>query len=372
MNRSEYISQTFPKGVPRLWCPLLTHFRAPGRPDAERIHRLMAEISLDVGGLLVPGSTGEGWDMSDEDVLAVLQIVLERAAELGQHLLIGALKPTTDEMLRTIESVTSMLRQVSGRSTAADAMKTLGVAGFTICPPRGADRPQHELEVEVGRVMETELPIALYQLPQVTENEIDPRRVAALAERFENFFLFKDTSGNDRVALASRQGGGADDGNGRAGIPAGGDSRTISPTVAYRGVFLVRGAEGEYSRWPKAGGGPYDGLLLSTANTFSRELGEMLRLLDAGRRAEAEELSTRIDRCVAQMFPIAGNVPAGNAFANANKVFDHVRAFGSDAETKPTPMLYDGTRIPAELIRKGREVLEANAFDTSHGYVAYP
>lgn len=363
MNRSEYFSRAFSHGVPRLWCPLLTHFRAPGRPDANRIHRHMTEISADVKGLLVPGSTGEGWDMNDEDVLAVLRIVLERTAELGQHLLIGALKPTTDEMLRTIESVSSMLRQISGRSDTADAMKALGVAGFTICPPQGAGRTQDDLESEVGRVMEIELPIALYQLPQVTENEIDPGRVARLAERFESFFLFKDTSGIDRVALAAVRGPGK--------VLAESDSRTHgdSPTLDYRGVFLVRGAEGGYSRWPKAGGGPYDGLLLSTANTFSRELGEILRLLNVRRNEDAEDISSRIDRCVNEMFPLAGNLASGNAFANANKVFDHLRAFGPDAESEPTPMLYDGTCIPVELIRKGREVLDANGFDLSQGYL---
>ena len=72
-------------------------------------------------------------------------------------------------------------------------------------------------------------PIALYQLPQVTENEITPETVAELASRFPNFYLFKDTSGEDRVALAD---------------------------LDLQGVFLVRGAEGQYHQWPRAVGGP--------------------------------------------------------------------------------------------------------------------
>ena len=63
------------------------------------------------------------------------------------------------------------------------------------------------------------------QLPQVTGNEMSPAIVAALAARFSNFYLFKDTGGNDRVAESG---------------------------LELDGVFLVRGAEGDYARWPRS------------------------------------------------------------------------------------------------------------------------
>jgi dihydrodipicolinate synthase/N-acetylneuraminate lyase len=65
-------------------------------------------------------------------------------------------------------------------------------------------------------------------LPHVTKNELAPETVAALVDRCPNVFLFKDTSGTDRVALAGL-------GLGR--------------------VFLVRGAEGGYSGWLTPVGG---------------------------------------------------------------------------------------------------------------------
>lgn len=82
----------------------------------------------------------------------------------------------------------------------------------------------------------------------------DPRQ--ALAGRHPNFILSQDTSGADRVALSG---------------------------LELEGVFLVRGAEGGYDRWTKPAG-PYDGCLLSTANTFAAELHEVQALLAAGRR----------------------------------------------------------------------------------------
>ncbi len=76
--------------------------------------------------------------------------------------------------------------------------------------------------------------------------------------------------------------------------------------VALDGVSLVRGAEGGYARWTRGGGGPYDGLLLSTANVFAPQLHVILELLAHGRRAEAAELSGRIEAVVCQI--IAGGV----------------------------------------------------------------
>ena len=61
------------------------------------------------------------------------------------------------------------------------------------------------------------MPMAIYQLPRVTQNELSPELARGLGSRFENFILFKDTSGTDRVALSGN---------------------------SWDRVFLVRGAEG--------------------------------------------------------------------------------------------------------------------------------
>jgi hypothetical protein len=41
-------------------------------------------------------------------------------------------------------------------------------------------------------------------------------------------------------------------------------------------VGLLRGAEGRYARWSKAHSGPYDGFLLSSANSFPAQLAAIL------------------------------------------------------------------------------------------------
>ena len=217
-----------------------------------------------------------------------------------------------------------------------------GLAGFTVCPPKGADLPQQSIRDALAGILELGFPTALYQLPQVTQNEMSPETLADLAARFPNFILFKDTSGADRVANSGRD---------------------------FSGVFLVRGAEGGYANWLKPGGGPYDGFLLSTANCFGRELHQLIELLGAGRRDEAQRLSDRLSAVVKEVFALVAGLSDGNAFANANKAMDHFFAHGPNAARVTQPRLHAGSRLPVEVIRQTGAALERNGFLPERGYL---
>jgi dihydrodipicolinate synthase/N-acetylneuraminate lyase len=330
-SRQSLHRQLFPHGIPRLWCPTLTHFRAAREPDAARIRAHLRVLAHDVRGILVPGSTGEGWEMSDADIRVLLAIVLDAAAESGVRVLIGVLKTGVDEMLACLDGMEEF------RAHPA-------VAGLTVCPPRGGGLTQTEIIEGLRRVLARGWPTALYQLPQVTENEMSAETVAALATEFANFILFKDTSGADRVARSS---------------------------LEFGGVFMVRGAEaGGYAQWPRAAGGPYDGFLLSTANVFARELAEMLRLLDAGEVEAARALSAKLAAVVGAAFAIVTGFPHGNAFANANKVLDHCMAHGEETTRVEPPLLYGGARLPADFTKRAAELLRAYALLPARGYLA--
>jgi len=323
-------AQLFPQGIPRLWCPTLTHFRAAREPDPARIRAHLASLAPHVRGILVPGSTGEGWEMSDADIRGLLAIVLEAAGGLGVRVLIGLLKTSVNEML-------------AGLDALDDFRAHPAVAGFTICPPKGEDLTPSEIRDGLARVLARGQPTALYQLPQVTQNEMSPETVASLAGEFPNFILFKDTSGADRVALS--------------GLDLG-------------GVFMVRGAEaGGYAQWPRQAGGPYDGFLLSTANVFAPQLAEMLRLVDAADIAAAKGLSAKLVEIVGSAFDIVARFPAGNAFANANKSLDHCMAYGEAAVHTEPPLLYSGARLPAAFIEKAAEILRAHSLLPARGYL---
>jgi dihydrodipicolinate synthase/N-acetylneuraminate lyase len=324
-RRSELVQRLFPDGIPRLWCPPLTHFRAPGVLDQERISQHLHRLRPFVKGILVPGSTGEGWEMNDAQVRELLSVVLDVTRATGIHVLVGVLKTETQAMLDLIQSVCTWLMERSGSTDIDEALAAAGVVGFTVCPPRGADLTQDEIYTALARILGLKLPVALYQLPQITQNEMSPETVARLVCEFPNLFMLKDTSGQDRIALSD---------------------------AALGNLFLVRGAEGGYSQWVKSGGGPYDGFLLSTANVMAPNLHQVLRLLDAGRGRDAEIESQRISRTIDRSFRAAGSVGAGNVFTNANKAIDHVLVHGAAACGTECPLLVSGVRLPESVIRE--------------------
>jgi len=339
-TRAELRRRLFPGGIPELWCPLITHYRDDGSIDRERMAAHLRQLAPHVKGFLILGSTGDGWELSESEVRQVLEIALEEAGRLHLHLLIGVLKTSPEEMARMLGDTLRWIESKTGLSTF-DALEASRVRGFTICPPRGKDLSQRRISDALETALKSGVPVALYQLPQVTQNEMSPELLADLARRYPNFILFKDTSGADRVALSG---------------------------VELGGVFLVRGAEGDYVRWLKAGGGPYDGFLLSTANGFGAQLQQVIQLLETGQGSAALALAGRLTGAVEEVFALVADLPHGNAFANANKAMDHFFAHGKQAAQVEPPRLHAGGRLPVDVIRRTGEALERYGFLPERGY----
>lgn len=335
-TRADWHARLFPRGIPPLWCPLLTHYRDDGSLDHARITAHLRHLAPHVKGFLIPGSTGDGWEMTDAEIRELLGLALEQTAKRELHLLIGVLK--------TGEGAACSVLREQGRTLTDEATQhaARSTPGFTVCPPKGADLSQETIRDALAGILELGFPTALYQLPQVTQNEMSPETVGELAARFPNFILFKDTSGADRVANSG---------------------------LDFGGVFLVRGAEGGYATWLKSGGGPYDGFLLSTANCFGRELHQVIELLKSGQRDEAQRLSDRLSAVVKEVFALVAGLPDGNAFANANKAMDHYFAHGPQAANLTPPRLHAGSRLPVEVIRQAGAALERHGFLPQRGYL---
>ena len=90
--RQTLLDTLFPHGVPRLWCPLLSHFRSDGSIDVARMERHLTAIAPFVKGIMLPGSTGEGWDMTEVQIRELLTVVLRLARPLDLRVLIGVLR----------------------------------------------------------------------------------------------------------------------------------------------------------------------------------------------------------------------------------------------------------------------------------------
>jgi dihydrodipicolinate synthase/N-acetylneuraminate lyase len=342
-RRQELVDRLFPGGIPALWCPPLTHYDDRGGIDRERTRAHLRSMQPWVRGFLVPGSTGEGWDMSPEEAREVVAFLESEVRALGGHLLVGILARTADEVVRRIEEAMAWLAGRAGEPEPLAVLARSCVRGFTVCAPAGSGMGQDAIRASLEQVLSLGVPVALYQLPQVTGNEMSPETVAALAARFPGFYLFKDSSGADRVAAAG-----------------------------FRGAFLVRGAEGGYAGHLALAGGRYDGLLLSTANCFARQLGGMIDDLRAGRREEAEAVSRRLTAVWEELFGPASRVGFGNAFTNANKALDHFLAHGPDAGGLPPPLLHGRKRLPPELVAAAGASLARHGLMPARGYLSDP
>jgi dihydrodipicolinate synthase/N-acetylneuraminate lyase len=124
--------------------------------------------------------------------------------------------------------------------------------------------------------------------------------------------------------------------------------RDFSPTV------MLRGAEGGYAEAVTGGG--YDGWLLSTANVFGKELRQVEAALRSGKTDEARALSDRLGGIVSSLFDAAADETGANAFSNANRAADHLRAYGARWEAVPPPLKQNGEPLAVELVERAAKI----------------
>ena len=338
MTRAELIRTLYPQSVPALWCPLITHFRAKGELDEDRTNAHIRTLAPYVGGFLAPGSTGEGWEMDNEEIRELLSMLMKSVNQVQSRLLIGVLKTGRRESA-------SSARQILQELAIPEDIHTQylhNFFGITVTAPQGAELGQKEIAADIGEVLDLGYPTALYQLPQITGNEIHPATAKELAQTYPNFYLFKDTSGKDTVAYSGEL---PDD------------------------IFLLRGAEGDYARQLSSAGGPYYGFLLSTANCFARQLSDIITYTPRGLHDRAAELSDRIEHTVEAAFQAVGHLSFGNPFANANRAMDHFMAYGPEGYRTDPPLAHSGDRLPQPVIEEVGEQLESADLLPPRGYL---
>ncbi len=338
-NREKLKEKFFTDGLPRLWCPPLTHYKENGEIDKERMRMHFEYMKPYVNCFLVPGSTGDGWEMNDAEVKELLNFLLSEAKKHKFWIMIGALKTEKGETLQFIQK---MVKEFVGENPTLDDFIQQRICGFAVTPPQGKNVSQEEIYKEFEPIFDTGYPLALYQLPQITENEFSPRTFNKICDKYSNLYLMKDTSGNDRVVLSEFE---------------------------ARGVFMVRGMEGDYSEWIEPEG-PYDGLLLSTANCFARELTEIIKQLEKGELNKAHKLSKTLTKAMDEIFEIVvENLSFSNRFTNANKVIDHHLAYGENALKVSLPRSYGGNKFPEKVIQEIGLILDKYNFSVEKGYL---
>jgi 4-hydroxy-tetrahydrodipicolinate synthase len=306
-----------------LWAALLTHYNEDGQVDLRRMQAQIDSLVSDVRQFLIAGSTGDGWEIGDEQLrtLASLQV------PAGCRLAFGALRTTTE-------------RVIQAASIFASRARDQAVVAVTVCPPVNEHITQRLLVQHFLDISESvEVPIAIYELPQVTRCSIDEVTMRTLADD-ARFVMFKDTSGIDAIAAS----GAADQ------------------------LVRLRGAEGRYSQ-ARAPQGAYDGWLLSSANAIPTILRSIAQMLSVGEVKAADTASVKAERVVGRLFELAKGIPFGNAFSNANRAADHIRAHGDSALTTALPRTSSGAKLPAYLIEGALELFRAEGLVPQRGYL---
>ena len=105
MERKSLVQTMFPYGIPRLWCPLLTHYNDDKTIDFDRMESHFAYISPWVKGFLIPGSTGDGWELTEEETLQVAEFAVSHTQKKDIHLLIGLLRPDVGGVKGTLSGM---------------------------------------------------------------------------------------------------------------------------------------------------------------------------------------------------------------------------------------------------------------------------
>ena len=336
-QRAALQSAVLPAGALPLWVPLLTFYRPAGtdgragggraQVDLERTRAHAWQVAQSVPLWMVAGSTGDGWDLDDAQLEALFRLAATDLRTKDSRVLAALLRPTTTDVLDWI----ARLHRIVGtdpRGTVADnveRLRQLGWVGICVCPPVGSEISQEAIAAHYEAILDAaRMPLAIYQLPQVTGCRIAPATFGRLSERHPEIILFKDSSGEDQVA----------------------------PAIPPAGPLLVRGAESAYAASLRALGGAYDGLLLSTANVFGSELREIVAAALAAQPSRARALAERLERRVTALFAAAAGAPVGNTFANVNRTVAHLRSLGESWREVATPLLFDGSRLPGAFVER--------------------
>ncbi|MCK9273875.1 MAG: dihydrodipicolinate synthase family protein [Syntrophales bacterium] len=339
--RKELLQSLFPTGIPRLWCPLVTHYTEGGVIDFSRMAAQFHYVFPDAEGFLMPSSTGDGWKLDNEKTIQIVDFAVSMSQETGCHLLLAVLKPDAESTKNSIDAMLRFFREKTGIDDTAECLNAINVRGFAVCPPSECN-DQEIIYKELSTVADLGIPIALYQIPFITRSEIAPSTFHALVEKYQNIFLLKDSSGNDLIARSFGH---------------------------RKNVFLVRGAEGDYVKWLKDNGGPYDGFLLSTANSFAGELNVIIDYIERGAFPAADTLSHAISCVNKEINTLTNSLHSGNLFAATVKTVDHFYAFGPRAAGREGPLLHGGTRLPAEIITAAGQILKRYDLMPARGYL---
>ncbi|MFC1758923.1 hypothetical protein ACFL2H_09160, partial [Planctomycetota bacterium] len=109
-QRESLIRHFFPEGMPNLWCPALTHVRDDGSFDTSRMEKQLGRVADFCNAWLMFGPTGNGDQLSDDDVISLLECASQAAARNNAFLFVGAICDSVDQGLQRANRIVNWIR----------------------------------------------------------------------------------------------------------------------------------------------------------------------------------------------------------------------------------------------------------------------
>lgn len=158
---------------------LVTPFTTDGNVDESALRRLVRR-TIDGGchGVFCLGSNGEFFSLTEEEKVFITTIVVDEAG--GEvPIYAGTGGNSTDETIQLTER-----------------MAKIGVAAVSVITPYFVKLSQEELIKHYEEIADSvDLPIILYNIPNLTGNMLLPETVATISKK-DNIIAIKDSSGN--------------------------------------------------------------------------------------------------------------------------------------------------------------------------------
>lgn len=159
-----------------VYTAMVTPFRSDGEIDFQAVDDLVATLARDgVAGLVVAGSTGEFYSLSNDERIALFE----------------AVKRATAGRLTFIAGTSAL----SVRDTLAltEAARSIGADGCMVLPPVYSLPTPREIVSYFSTVAEIGLPIMLYNNPARTGVNVSPALAAELAQ-IETIVAYKESA----------------------------------------------------------------------------------------------------------------------------------------------------------------------------------
>lgn len=336
-KRRELISRLFPGGIPRIWCPLLTQYTPDGGIDAFRMRALLRSLAPHVGGLMLTGDLGDGWQLSRRQCDQVLAACLDDARALGMRVLFAVAEEESQDAYGTIVYHLEALARIHGKDSALENLIAAGLCGYSIFAPFGAGQEDQRIEEALRPILNLGAPVAIINSPASTGTTLSPALIGKFCDEFPNFYLYQDNSGLDEYVLS----------------PYDDDS-----------LITLRGVEFDYNKWYNH----YDGFMLPFANSFASTLTRVWAEREDENEDVAKEMSLKMDGLIRGLLDLAERLE-GNATQNAVRLCDHFRAYGKDAWEMDVAPTLDGTQYPARLVEQVGDLINDSGLLNENGYL---